>query len=405
MTPQKKALEHGSFNPHNADDEHDYLLKNYARFPVEFIRGEGAYLYDADGKEYLDFLSGIAVTGFGHNHPEIKSAVDNQLNQLWHVSNLFESGGQKTLASKLAERSGLDYVFFCNSGSEANEAAIKLTRKWGKERSHIITAIGGFHGRTMGSLSATAQFKVWNGFFPLTPGFIYAQYGDMDSIENSYGKDVAAVMIEPIQGENGIILPPDNFLKNLRDFCDEKNILLIFDEIQTGIGRTGKFFAFEHDNVKPDIVTLAKGIANGLPLGAAICSKKVGDVIKPGDHGSTFGGNPLAISSANKVVDLIDEKLLQHISDAGEKIVQSIISLNENSIKEVRAKGLMIGVEFNEKVSAKSVSAELLNNGVITCTAGENVLRLLPPYIITELEIIKFLHKFAEVLSIIKLGR
>ncbi|MBU2494206.1 MAG: aspartate aminotransferase family protein [Bacteroidetes bacterium] len=405
MTPQKKVQEHGSFNPHNADDEHDYLLKNYARFPVEFIRGEGAYLYDNDGKEYLDFLSGIAVTGFGHNHPEIKSAVDNQLNQLWHVSNLFESGGQKTLASKLAERSGLDYVFFCNSGSEANEAAIKLTRKWGKERSHIITAIGGFHGRTMGSLSATAQFKVWNGFFPLTPGFIYAQYGDMDSIENSYGKDVAAVMIEPIQGENGIILPPDNFLKNLRDFCDEKNILLIFDEIQTGIGRTGKFFAFEHDNVKPDIVTLAKGIANGLPLGAAICSKKVGDVIKPGDHGSTFGGNPLAISSANKVVDLIDEKLLQHISDAGEKIVQSIISLNENSIKEVRAKGLMIGVEFNEKVSAKSVSAELLNNGVITCTAGENVLRLLPPYIITELEIIKFLHKFAEVLSIIKLGR
>lgn len=402
MIPQKNAQEHGSSNLHNAEDEKSYLLKNYARLPVEFVKGEGAYLYDSNGKEYLDFLSGIAVTGFGHNHPGIKSAVEEQLNQLWHVSNLFEAGGQETLAAKLAERAGLDYVFFCNSGSEANEAAIKLTRKWGKERSHIITAIGGFHGRTMGSLSATAQFKVWNGFFPLTPGFIYAQYGDMSSIENSYNKDVAAVMVEPIQGESGIILPPDNFLKELREFCDEKNILLIFDEIQTGIGRTGKFFAFEHDEIKPDIVTLAKGIANGLPLGAAICSKEVGDVIKPGDHGSTFGGNPLAVASANKVFDLINESLLMQISEAGEKIIDSINSLNDESIKEVRGKGLMIGVEFNDGVSAKSVSAELLNSGVVTCTAGENVLRLLPPYIITEKEIIKFLHTFAEILSNIK---
>lgn len=403
MTLQKKEQEHGSSSLSNAE-ENDFLLKNYGRFPVEFVRGEGAYLYDANGKEYIDFLSGIAVTGFGHNHPEIKSAVEEQLNSLWHVSNLFEAGGQKDLAAKLAERSGLDYVFFCNSGSEANEAAIKFTRKWGKERSHIITAIGGFHGRTMGSLSATAQFKVWNGFFPLTPGFIYAQYGDMSSIENSYTKDVAAVMVEPIQGESGIIVPPDNFLKELREFCDEKNILLIFDEVQTGIGRTGKFFAFEHADVKPDIVTLAKGIANGLPLGATICSKEVGDVIKPGDHGSTFGGNPLAIASANKVIDLIDDSMLQEITALGEKIADSIKSLNDKSIKEVRGKGLMIGIEFTEEISAKKVVKELLNEGIVTCPSGENVLRLLPPYIIAEKEIIKFLHIFAEILSRIQKG-
>lgn len=399
MIPQKNAQEHGSSNLHSAEAEKDYLLKNYARFPVEFVRGEGAYLYDSNGKEYVDFLSGIAVTGFGHNHPEIKSAVEEQMNNLWHVSNLFEASGQKSLAQKLAERAGLDYVFFCNSGSEANEAAIKLTRKWGKERSHIITAIGGFHGRTMGSLSATAQFKVWNGFFPLTPGFIYAQYGDMSSIENSYNKDVAAVMVEPIQGESGIIIPPDNFLKELRAFCDEKNILLILDEVQTGIGRTGKFFAFEHEEIKPDIVTLAKGIANGLPLGALVCSKEVGDAIKPGDHGSTFGGNPLAVASANKVVDLIDEELLEKITSSGGKIIKSINELKYEIIKEIRGKGLMIGIEFDERISAKTISKELLNAGIVTCTSGENTLRMLPPYIITEKEIIKFLHTFAEVLS------
>lgn len=405
MTLQKKEQEHGSSNLSNAEVENDNLLKNYARYPVEFIRGEGAYLYDTDGKEYLDFLSGIAVTGFGHNHPEIKSAVKEQMNNLWHVSNLFEADGQKSLAKNLAERAGLDYVFFSNSGSEANEAAIKFTRKWGKERSHIITAIGGFHGRTMGSLSATAQFKVWNGFFPLTPGFIYAQYGDMSSIENSYNKDVAAVMVEPIQGESGIILPPDGFLKELREFCDEKNILLIFDEVQTGIGRTGKFYAFEHSGVKPDIVTLAKGIANGIPLGATICSKEVGDAIKPGDHGSTFGGNPLAVASANKVVELIDDDLLHKISSCGTKLVNAIKSMNDKSIKEVRGMGLMIGIEFNDRISAKNVVKELLNEGIITCPSGENVLRLLPPYIITEKEIIKFLHIFAEILSKIQKGK
>lgn len=377
-----------------AKEKESNLLKNYSRHPVEFSHGDGVYLYDKDGKEYLDFLSGIAVTGFGHNHPEIKSAVEEQLNKLWHVSNLFEASGQEKLAEQLCEKSGLDSVFFCNSGSEANEAAIKFTRKWGKEKSHIITAIGGFHGRTMGSLSATAQFKVWKGFFPLTPGFIYAQYGDIESIENSYNQNVAAVMLEPIQGENGIIIPPKNFLKEVRQFCDEKNILLIFDEIQTGMGRTGKFFAYEHEEVKPDIVTLAKGIANGIPLGAIICTKEVAETIQPGDHGSTFGGNPLAIAAANKVVELLDDGQLNYISNMGEKLMTSISSLGNTAIKEVRDKGLMIGIEFKEEVSAKDVSSELLEKGIITATSGENVLRLLPPYLIEEKHVDNFLNIF-----------
>lgn len=377
-----------------AKEKESNLLKNYSRHPVEFSHGDGVYLYDKDGKEYLDFLSGIAVTGFGHNHPEIKSAVEEQLNKLWHVSNLFEASGQEKLAEQLCEKSGLDSVFFCNSGSEANEAAIKFTRKWGKEKSHIITAIGGFHGRTMGSLSATAQFKVWKGFFPLTPGFIYAQYGDIESIENSYNQNVAAVMLEPIQGENGIIIPPKNFLKEVRQFCDEKNILLIFDEIQTGMGRTGKFFAYEHEEVKPDIVTLAKGIANGIPLGAIICTKEVAETIQPGDHGSTFGGNPLAIAAANKVVELLDDGQLNYISNMGEKLMTPISSLGNTAIKEVRDKGLMIGIEFKEEVSAKDVSSELLEKGIITATSGENVLRLLPPYLIEEKHVDNFLNIF-----------
>lgn len=374
------------------------LLKNYSRFPVEFTHGEGAYLFDENGKEYLDFLSGIAVTGFGHNHPEIKSAAEEQFNKLWHVSNLFEASGQEKLAEQLCEKSGLDSVFFCNSGSEANEAAIKFTRKWGKEKGHIITAIGGFHGRTMGSLSASAQFKIWKGFFPLTPGFIYAQYDDIESIENSYNEHVSAVMLEPIQGENGVIVPSKTFLKEVRQFCDEKKLLLILDEVQTGNGRTGKFFAYEHEEIKPDIVTVAKGLANGFPLGAVICSKEVGEKIQPGDHGSTFGGNPVAVAAANKTVQLLNDEMLNHINNIGKRLTDSINSLESPVIKEVRGKGLMIGIEFNEGTPAKAISSKLLEEGVIVGNSGDDVLRLLPPYIINEQHIEKFISTFVKCL-------
>ncbi|MCX6150516.1 MAG: acetylornithine/succinylornithine family transaminase [Ignavibacteriales bacterium] len=394
MEKRKFQEERGLFNQHNdIVEKESSLLKNYSRYPVEFVSGDGAYLFDKNGKKYLDFLSGIAVTGFGHSNPRIKSAVEKQINKLWHVSNLFESEQQEILAEKLAEISGLDSVFFCNSGTEANEAAIKFARKWGKGRSHIITALNSFHGRTMGSLSATGQKKVWEGFEPLTPGFSYAEFGDIDVLEQEYNKhanETVAIMLEPIQGESGIIIPPEGYLKNVRQFCDEHNLLLILDEVQSGMGRTGKFFAHQWEEIKPDIITIAKGIANGLPLGAAICSKEVGDEIKPGSHGSTFGGNPVAVAAAIEVVNLLDDSVLNQIDKLGTSLIESIINLHAIQIKEVRGKGLMIGVEFNEGISAKVIAQKLLSDGVVTGTSGEVVLRLLPPFIITEKEIVQF---------------
>ncbi|MCU7500523.1 MAG: acetylornithine transaminase [Ignavibacteria bacterium] len=375
------------------------LMQNYSRYSVEFAKGSGAYLWDTNGKKYLDFLSGIAVTGFGHNHPVIKRAVENQLNNLWHVSNLFEASGQESLASKLAEKSGLSSVFFCNSGTEANEAAIKFARKWGKGRSHIITAVGGFHGRTMGSMSATGQYKVWDGFQPLTPGFSYLPFGDSSVLEDAYDRNLVAVMVEPIQGESGIIVPPKGYLKALREFCDRHDLLLIFDEVQTGMGRTGKFFAHQWEELKPDIITVAKGIANGIPLGAAICSEKVAKEITPGCHGSTFGGNPLAVAAANAVVDMLDSETLLKNERLGNMLMNAIESLNIESIKTIRGKGLLIGLELTEGCSAKQAAKKLLEKGVIVGTSGDTVIRVLPPFVISMEEIVAFTQALNEVLN------
>jgi acetylornithine/N-succinyldiaminopimelate aminotransferase len=378
------------------------LLKNYNRYHVEFVKGEGAYLYDKDGKEYLDFLCGIAVTSFGHNHNKIKLAVEDQVNKFWHVSNLFESTPQLQLAQKLAEKSGLDNVFFCNSGTEANEAAIKFARKFGKGKSHIITAHNSFHGRTMGSLSASGQAKLWEGFHPLTPGFSYSEYGDIEELEHSYTEypnETIAVMLEPIQGESGIIVPPKGYLKSVYEFCKKHNLLFIMDEVQAGMGRTGKIFAHQWEEVRPDIICVAKGIANGLPLGAVICTKEIGDEIKPGSHGSTFGGNPVAIAAANVVVDLLDDNTLNHIVEMGNMLLKSLKEIKTNKVKEIRGKGLMIGIEFKEGVSAKEIAKELLANGIVTGTSGETVLRIFPPFIITGKEISHFIKEFNSVLS------
>lgn len=392
--------EPGSFRlPDDSAEERNNLLKNYSRYGVEFERGEGSYLYDTEGKEYLDFLCGIAVTSFGHNHPQIKAAVEKQLNSLWHVSNLFESGGQKMLAAKLADASGLDKVFFCNSGTEANEAAIKFARKWGNGNFHIISALGGFHGRTYGSLSASGQFKLWNGFMPLTPGFNYVPYGDIEALEHAYNKHVVAVMLEPIQGESGVVVPPEGYLKKVRQFCDEKGILLIMDEVQTGVGRTGKFFAYQHEEILPDIVTMAKGIANGIPLGAVLCSEKVASVIQPGDHGSTFGGNPLAIAAANAVCDLLDEEILKKVETMGSELTKKISSLKNISVLEVRGKGCMIGIELNENFSAKKIASGLLEEGVLVGTSGDKVLRILPPFTAGDEEIEKFTEALNKVMN------
>ena len=369
------------------------LLNNYSRYPVEFIKGKGSKLYDKEGKEYLDFLSGIAVTSFGHQHDEITNAANNQLNRLWHVSNLFEATPQEELANKLTSLTGMDSVFFCNSGTEANEAAIKFARKWGGERTKIIVANGSFHGRTMGSLSATGQTKLWSGFSPMLPGFSFVDFDNVDQISASIDKSTCAIMVEPIQGESGVIIPSEEYLIKIKNLSVKNNLLLILDEVQTGIGRTGKLYACQHSNIVPDILTSAKGIANGLPLGAVICSKRVSDAINPGDHGSTFGGNPVAVAAANKVLDLLNIDLLNNILSLGEKLKKKIVELKNSNIKEVRGKGLMIGIEFNEPI-AKLVAKEMLNNGIVVGNSGEMVLRLLPPFIISEHDIHYFVKIF-----------
>lgn len=374
------------------------LLQNYSRYPVEFVEGKGSKLYDKNGMEYLDFLSGIAVTGFGHQHKKITEAANIQLKKLWHVSNLFEATPQEELAIKLTKATGMDSVFFCNSGTEANEAAIKFARKWGGERKTIIAAKGGFHGRTMGSLSATGQSNLWNGFSPMLPGFTFVDFNNLEQIGKSIDKNVCAIMIEPIQGESGVIVPDDNYLIELRSICDKSNLLLILDEIQTGIGRTGKLFAHQFYNIIPDILTSAKGIANGLPLGATICSKKVSKVIMPGDHGSTFGGNPVAIAAANKVIDLLTENQLDSTNMNGELIKELINNINSQLIKTVRGKGLMIGIEFKKPI-AKLVAKALLNQGVVVGNSGDTVLRLLPPFIITNHDIHYFVKIFTSLLK------
>lgn len=375
------------------------LLKNYSRHNIEFIKGEGAYLFDKNGKQYLDFLCGIAVTGFGHNHPKIKEAVQKQIDNFWHVSNLFKSTQQEILAEKLASLSSLDNVFFCNSGTEANEAAIKFARKWGKGRFSIITAQGSFHGRTMGSVTASGQQKLWNGFEPLLPGFSYVPFNDVEAVKNSITDETVAVMLEPIQGESGVNVPSINYLKEVKEICKKNNLLLILDEVQTGVGRTGKFFCSQWSDVKPDIITLAKGIANGIPLGALICAEEIGNCITPGSHGSTFGGNPIAVAAANSVVDLITDDVLKNIFDLGEKIKELIKSINFSGIKSVRGKGFMIGVEFEKNINVKDIAKDLLNDGILIGTAGENVLRIFPPFIIGENEIEFFINSFSRIIN------
>ena len=375
-----------------------YQVNTYKRNVVEFIEGDGVYLFDKEGNKYLDFLCGIAVTGLGHKNKKLINAATNQIDSLWHVSNLFTSTPQEILAKKLCEKSGLDKVFFCNSGTEANEAAIKFARKFGKEKSKIITAKGSFHGRTYGSLSASAQEKLWDGFYPLTPGFTFVPYNDIESIKNAIDEKTIAVMLEPIQGENGIIIPSENYLQEVRSVCNDKNILMIVDEIQTGNGRTGKYFAYQHSSVLPDIVTVAKGIANGIPLGALICSNKVAEAITPGSHGSTFGGNPIAISVANKVVELINNELLDKVSALSKIFIERINSYYLASIKEIRVKGFMIGIEFSESIDVKILANKLIAHKIVVGTAGNNTLRILPPLIIEENHINQFLNTLKKLL-------
>ena len=391
-------MELGSLVQKKKTNNYTMLLNVYNRFPVEFVRGDGSYLYDIDDNRYLDFLCGIAVNGFGHNNKQIKSAVREQLDKFWHLSNLYESTPQKNLADKLTQVSGLDSVFFSNSGTEAVEAAIKFARKWGDGRYQIISAFGGFHGRSMGSLSATGQLKLHEGFTPMLKGFSFVPFGDIASIESKVNEQTVAVLVEPIQGEGGVNVPYKGYLKDLRNLCDEKDILLIVDEIQTGNGRTGKYFAYQHEEIIPDIVTTAKGLANGFPIGATICSSKIAEAISPGNHGSTFGGNPISIAAANKVVEMINEKVLENNAKLGTTLMDSLHGLHLEEIKEIRGKGLMIGIELKEGISSKKIASELLKEKVLVGTSGDTVIRILPPFIITQKEIMNFLLNFKKVI-------
>ena len=376
-----------------------YLLKNYNRYSTEFVSGSGKYLYDSEGKEYLDFLSGIAVTGFGHQHIAIKTAVKNQLNRVWHTSNLFEISLQETVAAGLCKYSGLDKVFFCNSGTEANEAAIKFARLWGNGRYEIIAAEGSFHGRTMGALSMTGQEKVRKGFAPLLPGFVHVPFNDINAVANAVTENTCAVFLEVIQGENGIIAADKDYIKELRNICNEKNLLLIFDEVQTGIGRTGKFFSYQDYDVLPDVISFAKGIANGLPLGGVICNEKVAASIKPGCHGSTFGGNQVSLASASAVLELMTPETLTGIEALGDYLMAKLNALDHPLIKAVRGKGLMVGIEIINTVEVKEIASLLLASGIVAGTAGNNTLRLLPPFIINVFDIGIFIDKLSGILN------
>jgi acetylornithine/N-succinyldiaminopimelate aminotransferase len=371
-----------------------HIMPTYGRLDVCFERGEGAWLWDENNKKYLDALSGIAVCGLGHAHPVVHQAICNQSGKLLHTSNLYRIGVQEQLADKLIEKSGMDNVFFCNSGAEANEAAIKLARKFGHERGidnpAIIVTDLSFHGRTLATLSATGNAKIQKGFEPLVEGFIRVPYNNIDAIRDAVAthSNIVAILVEPVQGEGGINIPASDYLNNIRDICDRHNLLMMLDEIQTGMGRTGKFLAFQHNGILPDVCTLAKALGNGVPIGACLASGKAATILTAGNHGSTFGGNPLACSAALAVLETLDkEGLIASAEVKGRKITSSIAQLLQGNshVVEIRNKGLMIGIELDQPCSELVKTA--LAHGLLINVTQEKVIRLLPPLIIDDMQI------------------
>ena len=364
-----------------------YLMQTGRRLPVTFVRGEGCLLYDEEGKEYLDFVAGIAVNVLGHSHPDIARALTGQARTLIHTSNLYFTRPQVELARRLVDLSFPSRVFVCNSGAEANEAAIKIARKWGtKNRDgafEIITAEGSFHGRTLATVTAGGQHKYSDPFKPLPDGFVHVPYNDLDAIKAATTEKTVAVMLEPVMGEIGIIPAAKGYLEGVRKWCDEKGLLLILDEVQTGIGRTGKWFAYQHHGITPDVMTLAKGLGGGIPIGACLASPRA-DVFEPGDHGSTFGGNPLACTVALSVLAVIErDGLVGHAAEMGELLNGVLQGLGA---KEVRGLGLMQAAEFAEP-HAKEFQNSCLEAGLIINAVDENSIRFVPPLIITAEEI------------------
>jgi acetylornithine/N-succinyldiaminopimelate aminotransferase len=372
-----------------------YIMNTYNRFPVVLRKGRGVKVWSSDGKEYLDFVGGVAVNILGHCHPRVVVAIQKQAQRLLHVSNYYYIEPQIKLAKLLVEHSFADKAFFCNSGAEANEAAIKLARKYSKEqvspeRFEIITAKNSFHGRTLATLTATGQKKFQKGFEPLVPGFKHVPFNDINSISKTITKETCAVMLEPIQGEGGVILPDQNYLKEVRELCNEHNILLILDEVQTGMGRTGKLFAYEHFGITPDIMTVAKGLGGGVPIGAMLATDKVAFAFQPGNHASTFGGNPLVCAAAVATIETLleDGFILDQCNRMGKYLRKKLEQLKEefpSLVIEIRGKGLLLGMEITR--DGDPIVRACLEKGVlINCTAG-NVLRFIPPLIVQQKDI------------------
>ncbi|GAB4334103.1 MAG: acetylornithine transaminase [Candidatus Abyssubacteria bacterium] len=371
---------------------HKYVIDTYGKQrTLALVRGEGARVQDADGRMYLDFLSGLAVNGLGHCHPAVVDAIKTQSETLIHVSNLYYNEPQVLLAKRLVENSFASKCFFCNSGAEANEAAIKLARKWGNtsgKGAGVVTFKNSFHGRTLATITATGQEKFQKNFHPLVEGFRYASLNDLRSVEEATRSETCAVLLELVQAEGGVHVADPDFVKNLRVLCDERDLLLILDEVQTGMGRTGRLFAYEHYGLTPDIITLAKSLGAGFPIGAMLAGPKVCDVFQPGDHASTFGGNPLASAAANATLDVItSDGFFDHVRSISELLFAGLARFAEKHdfIKEVRGLGLLIGVQLDHP--AKQLVDECLTRGLIVGTAGEKVLRLLPPLIATQQEV------------------
>lgn len=382
-----------------------YIASTYSRFPVVIVKGYGCKVWDSEGKEYLDFVGGLAVCNLGHCHPNIVRAIKEQAERLIHVSNLYYTEPQAKLAKLLTENSFADRVFFCNSGAEANEAAIKLARKYARERRghgrfEIITMINSFHGRTMAAITATGQEKFHKGFEPLLPGFKYVPFNDLEAVEEAIDGSTCAVMIEPIQGEGGVNCPSDSYLKDLREICDKHGLLLIFDEVQVGIGRTGTLFAYEGYDVQPDIITLAKGLAGGLPVGAMLAKEEIVRSFSPGSHASTFGGNPVVAASALATLNtILNDGTLKNCVEVGNYLFEELNRLKQeySFIKDLRGKGLLLGMEL--EFDGGDIVKGCLEKGVlINCTMG-TTLRFLPPLIVTQGEVDTMIQLLDDVFS------
>ena len=392
------------------DESNLYIMNTYKRFPVVLRKGRGMKVWSTDGKEYLDFVGGVAVNILGHCHPKVVIAIQKQAQRLLHVSNYYHIGPQIRLAKLLVQHTFADKVFFCNSGAEANEAAIKLARKYSKEnvnpdRFEIITAENSFHGRTLAALTATGQEKFQKGFEPLVPGFKHVPFNDVDAIGQAITMNTCAIMLEPVQGEGGVKIPDPDYLKEVKKICDENSLLLILDEVQTGMGRTGKFFAYEHFGITPDIMTIAKGLGGGVPIGAMLSTDKVALAFQPGTHASTFGGNPLVCAAAVTTIETLleDGFILDQCNRMSEYMKERLINLREkfpDLIADIRGLGLLLGMELTR--DCDSVVKACLEMGVLVNCAAGNVLRFIPPLIVQKKDIDHLINVLGKALEGLK---